>query len=353
MNIPAPVLKALLKKLSGAKGDTIVLDTKNGVLFSKDNGLEIYVVDDQLKDESGDVFFFPAKKFTPSVSKMSGTVTIQKTDKDGYLVQSNKTKIVLEKGYQAWSFKLPTDYPISIDTKKLQKVVSFVQIAADPKQQAMTFAGLISLAGKQEEDFLAGSYLEAVATDGKRISIATENADVDDFNLLLPATLAAVFPLLTGETTEFFDNDNGTFIKSDNLYAFGNKFTAKFPDAKKLLPESSDFGVVLYAADLKDALDRIQPMLDEDTRAVELSFGDKLRLRTVGKGGSGQDEVESITQLPGHKPVPYAAIFDHKFLTDFLSVVMEKISIENTTGKDFAVFSHYGKKYLLSRMAGK
>lgn len=345
MNIQLSVLKPLLKKLSCVKGDAVVWDTENGILSTREGNLAVYVFDDVLKSDIG-TLVFPSKKFLPSINKMSGTVSVQKTD-NGYIVTSNKTKVELERGIQTWKMDLSFQNPISVKTSVLQKLLGFVQIASDPKQQAMTFAGLISLTG--HEDFLA-SYLEAVATDGKRIALATEEVETDDFSLLLPSALVAVFPHLSGETTQFFDSENNTTVRSGGFVAVANKFTAKFPDAKKLFPTTCNFKATANVTDFREALDRIQPMLDEETCAIELDFKDTIRLRTIGKGGSASDEIGYARPLLNQNP-PLTAIFHHKFLTDFLATVNGWVAVEYTVGKDFIVLKNENKKYLIARMS--
>lgn len=345
MNIQLSVLKPLLKKLSCVKGDSVLWDAVNGILSSREGNLTVYVYDDSLKVGT-DTFVFPSKKFLPSINKMSGTIDIQKTD-NGYCITSNKTKIELERGTKAWKPDLSFQNPISVKTSVLQKLLTYVQIASDPKQQAMTFAGLISLTGY--DDFLTPR-LEAVATDGKRIALATEETETGDFSLLLPSSLAITFPHLSGDTTQFFDSENNTIVRSGGFVAVANKFTAKFPDAKKLFPTVCNFKATANVTDFREALDRIQPMLDEETHAVELDFKDVISFRTIGKGGSASDEIGYARSLLNQNP-PLTAIFDHKFMTDFFATANGWVTIEHTIGKDFIVLKNENKKYLMSRMS--
>lgn len=342
MNIQLNLLKPLLKKLSAVKADIVVLDTKEGVLSAKENNLAVYVVDEVLKDKSGDVFFFPAKKFLSSVNRMSGILTVHKTDK-AYSLVSNKTRVELETSKYPWRFDAPTSYKVNLKTSMVQNIVHYAQIATDPKQQAMTFSGLISLVGTK--DFM-GSTVEAIATDGMRVACIQEESDVESFSMLLSSGLVSVLSNLDGETTEFLDTDHYTAVRSGNFIAIANKFTSNFPKAKSLFPAEAQFHVSVQAAEFYAALGRIQPMVDEDTKCIELDFGDVITLRTVGAGGSAKDEINHT----GNRMGSYKANFDHKSLADFFSVAEGIVDVFHTDGKNFIVFKNDNKRYLMSRM---
>jgi len=104
MNIPLPTLKPLIKRLAAVKSEVIILDTEHGVLAAKEQNLAAWVEDESLKDPGKVVYFFPSRKFTTSVNRMSGILTIQKTDK-GYSLVSNKTRIDLEEAKTAWRYE--------------------------------------------------------------------------------------------------------------------------------------------------------------------------------------------------------------------------------------------------------
>lgn len=342
MNISLATLKPLLKKLVAVKSEIVVLDTKEGVLSAKENNLAVYVTDEVLKDKAGDVFFFPAKKFLSSVNRMSGILTIHLTD-TAYSLVSNKTRVELEKSKYPWRFDVPTSYKVVLKTFMVQNMVRYVQIATDPKQQAMTFSGLISLIGTK--DFLENS-IEALATDGKRVACIREEADVEPFSLMLPSSLVTVLPNLEGENTEFLDTDNYTGLRSGNFVAIANKFTTNFPNVKSLFPSEHNFHILVQAAEFHAALSRIQPMVDEDTKCIELDFGDVVTFRTIGSGGSAKDEINHA----GNRMGAYKANFDHKSLSDFFSVAEGIVHIYHTDEKNFIVFENENKRYLMSRM---
>lgn len=346
MNIQLNLLKPLLKKLSSVKSDILVWDTKEGVLSAKENTLAVYVTDPVLKD-NGDVYFFPAKKFLASVARMSGVLTVQKTD-TYYSLVSNKTRIELEKSKYPWRLDVPTSYSVRIKTAVVQNLVRYTQIAVDPKQQGMTFSGLISFNGK--EDFIDGSVIEAISTDGKRIAWITDSAETPDFSLLLPSSLASVFSHLTDEYTEFHDAVNFTAIRSGNFTVVANKFTTSFPSAKNMFPSSSDYAIPFRAAELAACFGRVEPIVDEENRAIELAFSTNgLIVRTLGKGGNAKDECEYAGVLTGAETAfDQKIVVDHKFVSNFLATAEGIVTVSGYLDKNFIVLKNNNKNYLVA-----
>lgn len=348
MNIELSKLKQLLKKLSCVKAETIILDTHNGVLCAREGNLSVYVINEILKDPSiiDQVYFFPAKKFLPSVNRMSGTLTIRKTD-NYYSLVSNKTRIELDIFEQPWQFDLHLTTDTAIKTSALQNIVQYVQIASDPKQDAMSFAGLISLKG--HEDFIDGSRVQAVATDGKRMAVIEEEATSSNLDVLMPTSLVSIIGQLDGELTYIQDSANYVLIHSNGLVAVANKFNGKFPDAVSFFPEIYDFKVTVKPQEFLEALGRIQPMVNEDTRTMGIEYKNgAIVMSTAGSGGTGKDEV------PYNGPDrEYKGMFDHKFLADFFSTIKdsnEEVTICHKTDKQFLVFQHGEKQYLIANM---
>src|ERR1700735_16917 len=106
MVIPIPTLKPLLKKLGCVKSDTIVLDTKLGILAAKENSLAVYIKEESFIDPKGEIMFFPMQKFTSVINKLSGSVTVHTTD-NGYSLLSSRTRVELQKPVYSWKMNLP------------------------------------------------------------------------------------------------------------------------------------------------------------------------------------------------------------------------------------------------------
>ena len=348
MNIELSKLKGLLKKLSCVKAETIILDTHNGVLCAREGNLSVYVINEILKDPTAvdGIHFFPAKKFLPSVNRMSGTLTIRKMD-NYYSLVSNKTRIELDIFEQPWKFDLHLTTDTAIKTSALQNIVQFVQIASDPKQDAMSFAGLISLRG--HEDFIDGSRIEAVATDGKRMAVMSEETTSSNLDVLMPTSLVSVISQLDGELTYIQDSANFVMLHSNGLVAVANKFNGNFPNATAYFPEVYDFKVNVNPAEFLEALGRIQPMVNEDSRSMGIEYKNgSIVMSTAGSGGTGKDEIPYTGQE--HE---YKAMFDHKFLADFFSTIKdsdEPVTICHKKDKQFLVFKHGEKQYLIANM---
>jgi DNA polymerase III sliding clamp (beta) subunit (PCNA family) len=340
--IPIPTLKPLLKKLGCVKSDVIVLDTKLGILAAKETSLAVYIKEESFIDPKGEVMFFPAQKFSSIINKLSGSITLHTTE-NGYSLLSNRTRVELQKPTYTWKFNIPENYSPLAPTSVIKELISFAQIAYDPKQ-TMTYSGLVSL--KLDVDFFDNGYIEAVSTDGKRIAMSRDGVDWSSkFSLLLPASLGAVFPHLTGDIVHFADSEQSTAIRSGNIVAVAAKYTAKFPDISKMVSHASGKKVGFDAAELSAALDRVQPMLDNEKPWIKLTFGNSIVIETVGGAGSARDEVECSGAVP--EPI----YFEHKFLADFISKSNGNVSYVGLSDPQRAVLINGNKTYVLAGMA--
>jgi len=237
---------------------------------------------------------------------------------------------------------------ISVNTATLQKLIKFVQIAPDSKQTGLTYSGMVSLVGT--EDPLGGS-IEAIATDGKRIASLSIPADVQQsFSALLPSSLIPIIPTLSDEKTLLFDDSRVSIIKSGKFTARANKFTDKFPDAKRLFPTGCDFIATVDAGEFREALGRLEAVMNEETRAVKLMWAQNLELRTGNQSTHGKDEIAYQTLRGRGNELAFTAIFDWKFLNDFFERVEGQVTCSYSVGKNFIVLQSKEKKYLLARM---
>jgi len=347
MNIVLPTLKPLIKRVAAVKSEVIILDTEHGILAAKEQNLAAWVEDESLKDSEKVVYFFPSRKFTTSVNRMSGILSVQKTDK-GYSLVSNKTRIDLEEAKTAWRYEPADALQICLNTAILQELIKFVQIAPDSKQTGLTYSGMVSLVGT--EDPLGGS-IEAIATDGKRIASLSIPADVQQsFSVLLPSSLIPIIPTLSDEKTLLFDDSRVSIIKSGKFTARANKFTDKFPDAKRLFPTGCDFIARVDAGEFREALGRLEAVMNEETRAVKLTWAQNLELRTGNQSTHGKDEIAYQTLRGRGNELAFTAIFDWKFLNDFFERVEGQVTCSYSVGKNFIVLQSKEKKYLLARM---
>ena len=346
MNIPLQLLKPLVKRLSAVKSEVIILDTAHGVLAAQEQNLAAWIQDDGLKDEEKVVYFFSTKKFAPLVTHLSGILTVRKTDKS-YSLLCNKTRIDLEEAKVPWKYEPEVAANIAINTAVLQELIKFVQIAPDPKQTGMTFSGMVSLRGYDDP---LDPYVEAIATDTKRIaSIALPCSVEKPWEALLPCSLLPLISSLTNEKCLLLDSEPAIIIKCGSFTARANKFTNKFPDAKKFFPLTYDFTATVDAKSFLEALERIEPVSTEGNRATKLTWANNLELRTGDKTVHGKDEVEyQLFKGRGYEKA-FEMVLDGKYLSDFFSRVSGPVTCSFAQGKKYAVFQSGEKKYLVAR----
>jgi len=351
MNIPSADLKALLKRVSSVKGEMLILDTDGSVLVS-DPDLTVRAYSPKITEGLG--VALNSRKFVSVVNRMTGILDIQKTD-NTVVIKSSKTRIEMEYTTpKVPKFQVPsTTHTLPLGV--VRDLLKYTASAAHANKAAST-GGVVQLntISKGLFDDEAVETLQSFGTDDQRCAFSNiAMQGIDPFTYAIPLPAVAALNSFEGETFTLASSPSHFILQNSGITVYANKLSKSFPDFKKFIPKTFAFTASLELAELKRVLYTVEPMVNQDeANAVFVHFLDgTLNVKTVGKGGVAEDEMQYMAD-------PLAEISDlklklsHKFLSDFLNAVTEEVNFSGNSKDTPVVLSSGNRELLLAPIHG-
>jgi DNA polymerase III sliding clamp (beta) subunit (PCNA family) len=324
MQIAATELKSLIKRLAPASSEMTIIS--DGGLVAAGSDLTICAASDAFKGLG--LFQVNARKFSSVVNRLSGQVDVQKMD-NVLVVKSAKAKVEIETAaVKPRVFSAPETLH-TVPLPSVRDLLKYVSIAADSNKAAFA-GGVVQFetvtTGLFDEEKITA--IEAMGTDGKRCawsSVEFDGAAPFKYHITLPAV--AAIQGLDGDTIQIGETDSFYYLKSATTTIYANKLAKGYTNYKSILPKSFKFQATVDAAEFKQVLYTVEPMIqDVEQFAVVVHFLDgKLSVRTVGKGGTAQDEMEYVAD-PLADVSEFQTKINHKILSDYFSVVSGEVT---------------------------
>ena len=187
-----------------------------------------------------------------------------------------------------------------------------------------------------------------VATDGRRLSYVKSKipeAVAEDVSAIIPPRgLQEIERALADddEVVEIAVDQNRLIASGKRAVIFTQLIEGTFPDYREVIPSGNDKKATVNREELLACLRQAAKMTSEDSRAVNMSFGDGKLTLSASSPEAGDVVIEASVQ---YTEEPFEIRFNPAFLTDVLRAVSaEEISMEfreKTTpgilraGKDF------------------
>lgn len=305
-SISRDLLLKPLQQVAGALGSRPVLPILGNILLNVHGGqitltgtdLEVELVAQlPLEGEwvAGDVTV-PSRKFIDICRALPDGANIAFTlDGDRAIIRSGRSRFTLT--------TLPAlDYP-NIDDWQSQAELNLPQGQLKQIIESAAF----SMANQDVRYFLNGMLLElgdktlrAVATDGHRMAVSVINteANCDEQQVIVPRK--GILELL--RLSDQPDQPIKLQIGSANLRAQVNQYTltsklidGRFPDYRRVLPNSSDKIMEANCSELRQALMRAAILSNEKFRGVRFNLtGDQLR---ISSHNPEQEQAEELLDV--------------------------------------------------------
>ena len=264
----------------------------------------------------------PAKPFAAAVGKLiEGEVKLE-VDQQDKTTLSAGTSVFKFKGLPASEFpEIPSEEgdKCSIDSNILREMLRKVSFATSQDDTRRTLQGLLI-------DFLPGSEVKAVATDGRRMALLECEVDTTrDFNgkFILPKKAVDVLlKKLPKEGNAEITSSNGKLlVKTTRIEVLMKLIDDEFPNYMQVMPKQIKFTIPVNRVDLVGALDRVSVLTaGEDAPCIVLTFADNvLTLNSSDtEVGSSRDEV----------PIKYSdekieMRFNPQYIREVLNVIDE------------------------------
>lgn len=287
------------------------------------------VVSNQLDIHEQGIICVPARKMLDVVRvSPEGPITISSSENDWVNIKAGKAR-----------FKLPSVSPDSFPELPKFETVAWVDMPAETMHGLIGGVAFCVPKPVANNNNISGIYLDinsestlAVATDGKRVCVATAVSDgliVSDIQLLLPSeAIANVLRLLANAKGEIGigSNDNALFFRVGNDMLSTQRSTGTFPNWKLVMVADQATKAILPAPEFSSALRRALLIAEDDNHTTKLSVGgDALVIATNCKDSGVHDE--ELTCLLTGESVEFG--INVRFLLDFVGMFKkEKITLE-------------------------
>lgn len=285
-----------------------------------------------LASDDYETVLLPAGKLLSIVSQLPSDAILSIT------TNGDKPLALKAKGYKAnLPFQSAADFRIleatpdassKFNNAALRKLIARVESASPAKEQKHAVASVLL-----EGD---GKQLQAVATDGFRIAIAS-SADATSgsaFSIQVPKTMLAIIKNITGEFIEFSASEINFFFKSATELVVVAKPTTKFPNWQKALT-INDFKTtaVISAVQLKIGVD-LAAITSDAKRPSVIIESNPTQLVVTSNSGEGDSNVEVESTVSGTQIVNKVRL-NQSFLQDFLGNAEGQISVGVNDSRSF------------------
>jgi hypothetical protein len=359
MQIQAPVLKNILKRLSSVKADSVVLDTTLGIASVKDRDLTVVIESAALRAEherEQQVISVNRARLSAATSRMTGAIKLTPSERS-LAVESGKSSASLEV-FKGEATRLESGQnPVTLPWSRVLGILSFASVAAEA-DIAAPFGGVVEFLTK-------GDNYQAVATDGSgRVALAATPSDLPlESTLHIPLSIIRALHDLSSPEVTLSSTESAlifTAVEGDlRITLQVAKLARTFPPYERILPKAFTFTATLQPAEVKSALDTVKHFVGkevsgvEDGGAVYLTFsGGTVTVSSLGVGNKAEDTASYTAD--GLIDDPLAEIesttycLRHDFLADFFGAAKEPVLFSANGHKEAVVLSSGPYKVLIS-----
>ena len=188
------------------------------------------------------------------------------------------------------------------------------------------------MASQDVRDYLNGLLIEyedskvnAVATDGHRLALATKNIKTENksngLRLILPRKAVLELTKILGQNDNEIKLSFGEAsirLEDKNLDFTSKLIDGKFPDYGKVLPEGDPSNLLISKEKLQSALSRASVLSNEKYRGVRLEL--KSNSLKLTANNPEQETAEEILEV-NYKGLSLEIGFNIGYLLDVLSVI--------------------------------
>ncbi len=307
MKVPASILKQIARTLSTHSTKILFADNK------------AYAVGDTITiclNLHTDVFkcmpfAVDSQKFKEVTGRFDGEVDVEVTENLLKLKHKrSKIELPVVKDVVIPQIMEPSKGQTFI-TKDLMEMLGFVR-QASKKSDQYSYAGVISLMSRS-------GLLTAVATDGKRVGIASGGAS-EAFNTILIdlGTLNALKSLL-GASTSILEDPGNIYFQSGDVLMVARRLARPFPNWESIIPQTFNLKIAVKGAEMRECLKDVRPVVDPETQRLNLTIGQNVVIMETNCQGKAESSCPAtpIESDIFAEFLDYKLVVNHSFLADF------------------------------------
>jgi len=291
------------------------------ILFSATNDKCIIKATDNeigLKITTEYIEIIDSGSFTVNGKKLLNIIRILKDD-DITLEIIEENLVIKQKNSK---FKLPTfdynSYPtfpsiegkpkISLDSMSLIKNLKKISPAIDTNNPKYELNGALINISQNSTDL--------VGTDTRRLAIATiETQNDKELEIIVPKKAILEIQKLFLDHIDIYYDETNLIIKNDNYYFYTRLINSKFPDYKRIIPNSIKHSITLPKKEMIESI-RMITTISQDIKLTILS--DVIIFNSLSP-----DNVEAKTEIELYTGFEdkYELTINSKYLLDFISQI--------------------------------
>jgi DNA polymerase-3 subunit beta len=208
--------------------------------------------------------------------------------------------------------------------------IDAIQLSA-PAMKTLIARTIFAISNEESRYTLNGSLLvikaeslAMVATDGHRLSFVEKvHEEIDGVSgekrVLIPRKaldeLRQLLAVIENETLEFADDEHTLYFRVGHRTLSSRKLNGQFPNYEAVMPRDNSKFVIVSAAELAQAIQRVAQFADERSGAVRLKIEQNELKISSGSTESGESEDTIDTPYTGE---PLSVGFNSGYMLDFL-----------------------------------
>lgn len=320
--LPSRDVKPILRNLK-------VIGDKNGwTLMATDLELGVRLELRSVKVEKAGEALLPAAKLTAILREATDDELTVQADSNGAKVIGASTE-----------FDMPGE-----DAAEFPEISGF----QDEKYHEVTAGGLremirrtVFAAAKESARYsmtgvlweVAGEQLRLVATDGRRLAVASSSAtnhgagDTKGATHVVPTKAMGLLERLLQDAAEpvrFTLKPNEALFQTERATLYTRLVEGRYPNYQEVIPKKAGIKIELAAGRFQSAVRQAAIMTDEESKRVIFTFTKGKVTLSAEAASSGKSKVEMPIDYDG-KELKIA--FDANFLTDMLRVLPPEASL--------------------------
>jgi DNA polymerase-3 subunit beta len=193
---------------------------------------------------------------------------------------------------------------------------------------------------------LEGDHCKLIATDSKRLALATGSAksvgghDTKGQSHIVPTKAMSLLERNLHddeETVRVALKANDVLFRTERATIYSRLVEGRFPPYKEILPKKANARIPLNVGAFLTAVRQAAIMTDDESRRVNFQFGPKKLMLAAHGAAAGRSKVEMPLDYDG---APIEIAFDPSYLVDMLKVLApeDALSLELNDGSKPALF---------------
>lgn len=262
----------IVPKMASIYSNVKIENLVNCIRFTATNSVTSIQYDIPAEEIDGTFILINPLNLLPIVSRLNGTINF-----DNGILKAGKSKFKIPYSnaeYINIDFDFHND-PVEVDIKELKTALTKTIYARSTI----------------ENQIISGIYIndkEVVATDGNILVINKIENKIGNF-VITKECANEIIKLFDSETVYISNEKNKIIISNGDIVLVTQCLVGVYPSYKKLLPKELEYKITINKQDFINNLELVAPVLNQQTKLIELIINNDIITLSVNNGDSTAD----------------------------------------------------------------